>query len=111
MIGLDHYLILAAVLFSIGLYGALTKKNAIAILMSIEILFNSVNLTAVALARHTIPLLLTQQGFELLMTGQAFAVFVVAVAAAEVALGLAIVIAIYRNRQTVDVGKINLLRR
>ena len=79
--------------------------------MVIEILFNSVNLTAVALARHTILLLLTQQGFELLMTGQAFAVFVVAVAAAEVALGLAIVIAIYRNRQTVDVGKINLLRR
>lgn len=111
MIELNHYLILSGVLFCIGLYGALSKKNAIAILMSIEILFNSVNLTAVALARHTTPLLLSQEGFQLLLTGQTFAIFVVAVAAAEVALGLAIVIAIYRNKQSVDVGKINLLRR
>ena len=111
MIGLSHYLILAGILFCIGLYGALSKKNSIAILMSIEILFNSVNLTAVAFARYTTPLLLTPGGFQLLLTGQVFAVFVVAVAAAEVALGLAIVIAIYRNRQSVDVERINLLRR
>jgi NADH:ubiquinone oxidoreductase subunit K len=109
MIGLNHYLILSAVLFSLGLYGALSKRNAIAVLMSIEILFNAVNLALVALARYTVPQAPGAAGA--LLTGQVFALFIITVAAAEVALGLAIVIALYRNRETVDISRINLLRR
>jgi NAD(P)H-quinone oxidoreductase subunit 4L len=100
-IGLNHYLILAAVLFSIGLYGALTKRNAIIILISIELMLNAVNITLVAFSRFIVPLALT---------GQVFAIFVMVVAAAEVAIGLAIIIAIYRNRNTVDTSKIDLLK-
>ena len=111
MIGLTHYLILSGVLFSIGLYGALAKRNAIAVLMSIEILFNAVNLAAIAFARYTVPSEFDVHHIQFLLTGHIFAIFIVAVAAAEVALGLAIVIAIYRNRQTVDVTSINLMRR
>lgn len=110
MIGLNHYLILSAVLFSIGLYGALSKRNAIAVLMSIEILFNAVNLAAIAMARYTVPQALESARASLL-TGQVLALFVIVVAAAEVALGLAIVLAIYRRRETVDVSRINLMRR
>jgi NAD(P)H-quinone oxidoreductase subunit 4L len=100
-IGLNHYLILAAVLFSIGLYGALTRRNAIIILISIELMLNAVNITLVAFSRFITPVALT---------GQVFAIFVMVVAAAEVAVGLAIIIAIYRNRNTVDTSKIDLLK-
>ncbi len=101
MVGLEHYLILSAVLFSIGLYGALAKRNAIIILMSIELMLNAVNITMVAFSRYIVPLLLT---------GQIFAIFVMVVAAAEVAVGLAIIIAIYRHRETIDATKINLMK-
>jgi NAD(P)H-quinone oxidoreductase subunit 4L len=100
-IGLEHYLILAGLLFSIGLYGALTKRNAIVILMSIELMLNGVNIALVAFSRYIVPLELT---------GQVFAIFVMVVAAAEVAIGLAIIISIYRNRDTIDVNKINLMK-
>ena len=100
-IGLEHYLILSAVLFSIGLYGALAKRNAIVILMSIELMLNAVNIAMVAFSRYIVPLLLT---------GQVFAIFVMVVAAAEVAVGLAIIIAIYRSRETVDATQINLMK-
>ena len=110
MIGLTHYLALSAILFSIGLWGALSKRNAIAILMSIEILFNAANVAFIALARHTVPLGLAQGEVQTLLTGQVFAIFIITVAAAEVALGLGIVIAIYRSRETVDVSQINLMR-
>jgi NAD(P)H-quinone oxidoreductase subunit 4L len=101
MVGLEHYLILSAVLFSIGLYGALAKRNAIVILMSIELMLNGVNISMVALSRYIVPLMLT---------GQVFTIFIMVVAAAEVAVGLAIIIAIYRHRETVDATKINLMK-
>jgi NAD(P)H-quinone oxidoreductase subunit 4L len=101
MVGLEHYLILAAVLFSIGLYGALAKRNAIVILMSIELMLNAVNIAMVAFSRYIVPLLLT---------GQVFVIFIMVVAAAEVAVGLAIIISIYRHRQTIDATKIDLMK-
>ena len=101
MVGLEHYLILSAVLFSIGLYGALAKRNAIIILMSIELMLNAVNIAMVAFSRYIVPLMLT---------GQIFAIFIMVVAAAEVAVGLAIIIAIYRHRETIDATKIDLMK-
>jgi NAD(P)H-quinone oxidoreductase subunit 4L len=100
-IGLEHYLILSGILFSIGLYGALTKRNAIIILISIELMLNAVNIAFVAFSRFIKPVALT---------GQVFAIFIMVVAAAEVAVGLAIIIAIYRNRNNIDVTKIDLLK-
>ena len=107
---LEGFLVVSAILFSIGLYGSLAKRNAIAVLMSLELMFNAVNLTAVALSRYVVPFRLTQAGTGSgddvavsLMTGQVFAVFIITVAAAEIALGLAIVIAIYRNRGSIFV--------
>jgi NAD(P)H-quinone oxidoreductase subunit 4L len=100
-IGLEHYLILSGILFSIGLYGALTKRNAIIILISIELMLNGVNIAFVAFSRFITPVALT---------GQVFAIFIMVVAAAEVAVGLAIIIAIYRNRNTIDAAKIDLLK-
>jgi len=101
-VGLEHYLILSAVLFSIGLYGALAKRNAIIILMSIEIMLNAVNIAMVAFSRYIVPAMLT---------GQIFTVFIIVVAAAEAAVGLAIIIAIYRNRETIDATEIDLMKR
>lgn len=100
-ITLQHGLLLGAALFSIGIAGALTKRNAIAILMAIEVMLNGVNVTFVAFARHLLPADLT---------GQIFAVFVITVAAAEAAVGLAVVIAIYRLRRTVQVDAANTLQ-
>ena len=100
-LGLEHYLVLSAALFSIGIYGALAKKSAVIILMSIELMLNGVNIAMVAFSRFIVPLLLT---------GQIFAIFIMVVAAAEVAVGLAIIISIYRNRGTIDATQINLLK-
>ena len=100
-IGLEHYLILSAVLFSIGLFGALTKRNAVIILMSIELMLNAVNITLIAFSSYVVPALLT---------GQIFAIFVMVVAAAEVAVGLAIILAIYRGLANIDVNNINLMK-
>jgi NADH:ubiquinone oxidoreductase subunit K len=84
-VGLVHYLILSAILFSIGLYGVFAKRNAVIILMCIEIMLNAVNIALVAFSRFVTPLALT---------GQVFAIFVMAVAAAEAAVGIAIIITI-----------------
>jgi NADH:ubiquinone oxidoreductase subunit K len=100
-ITLQHGLLLGAALFSIGIAGALAKRNAITILMAIEVMLNGVNITFVAFARHLQPADLT---------GQVFAIFVITVAAAEAAVGLAIIIAIYRLRRTVDVDAANSLQ-
>ena len=100
-VGLEHYLILSAVLFSIGLYGALAKRNAIVILMCLEIMLNAVNIALVAFSRYITPTLLT---------GQVFAIFVIVVAAAETAVGLAIIIAIYRHHDTIESTRIDLLK-
>jgi NAD(P)H-quinone oxidoreductase subunit 4L len=100
-VGLVHYLILSAILFSIGLYGVFAKRNAVIILMCIEIMLNAVNIALVAFSRFVTPLALT---------GQVFAIFVMAVAAAEAAVGIAIIITIYRNRETINVDKFDLTK-
>ncbi len=101
MISLTHYLVLAAVLFSIGLFGVITKRNAIAILMGIELMLNAVNINLVAFSRFIEPSD---------VVGQVFAVFIIVVAAAEVAVGLAIIIALARARQTIDAEELHLLK-
>jgi NADH:ubiquinone oxidoreductase subunit K len=101
MVGLEHYLILSAVLFSIGLYGVLAKRNAIAILLCLEIMLNAVNIALVGFSRYITPTALT---------GQVFALFIIVVAAAETAIGLSIVIAIYRSRGEIDATKIDLMK-
>jgi NADH-quinone oxidoreductase subunit K len=99
-ITLTWYLIFAAALFSIGLFGVLARKNAVAILMGVELMLNSVNINLVAFWRYN----------PSTITGQVFAVMVFAVAAAEVAVGLALVISLYRQRSTISADEINLMR-
>lgn len=100
-VGLEHFLILSALLFCIGLVGALGKSNAITVLMCIELMLNGVNVALVAFSRYITPTALV---------GQVFAIFVMTVAAAEAAVALAIVLALYRRRRTVDVEQINLMK-
>ncbi|MDX1994302.1 MAG: NADH-quinone oxidoreductase subunit NuoK [bacterium] len=101
MVPLWMYLMVAAALLCIGSYGVLARRNAVAILMSVELMLNAVNINLVAFWRYQTPEV---------MSGQAFAAFVLVVAAAEAAVGLAIIIAIYRNRRTVQVEDIDLLK-
>lgn len=101
MIPLSWYLILAAALFCIGLYGVLARRSAVAILMGIELMLNAVNLNLVAFWRYLTPSLIA---------GQAFAVIVFAVAASETAVGLALIISIYRRRATAVADEINLMK-
>ena len=116
---LERLLILSAVLFCIGLYGVLSRRHIIAVLMSIELMFNAVNITAVALSRYVVPASIatlgnqeaTDQVVQFLLTGQVFAIFIITVAAAEIVLALGIVIAIYRNKESVFVTDINELRK
>ena len=96
---LNAYLILSAALFAIGVIGVVIRRNALIIFMSIELMLNAVNLTFIAFSK-----------FLGSMDGQIIVFFVMAVAAAEVALGLAIIIALYRNKESVNVDEINLLR-
>jgi len=98
---LNHFLVLGAVLFCIGLYGALAKSNAVAVLMGIELMLNSVNVTLIGFARFAA---------QTELIGQVFAVFIITVAAAEAAVGLAIVLAVYRARKTVNVENVDLLK-
>jgi NADH:ubiquinone oxidoreductase subunit K len=100
-IPLSWYLILAAALFCIGLYGVLSRKNAIAILLGVELMLNAVNINLVSFWRYLDPAQ---------MSGQAFAVIVFAVAAAEVAVGLALIISVYHRRKTVLADEINLMK-
>ena len=107
MPGLAHFLLLGAALFCIGTYGALAKRNAIVVLMCIELMLNGLNITFVAFNRFLpAPTGVAASAFG----GQVFALFIIAVAAAEAALGLAIVIAVYRLRHTVQVDQIDLMR-
>lgn len=98
-IPLSYYLGLSAILFAIGVAGVLTRRNAIVVFMCIELMLNAVNLTLVAFS-----------AFLGDVTGQALVFFVMAVAAAEAAVGLGIVIALYRNRQTVNLDEVNILK-
>ncbi len=101
MIGLNHYLTLSTILFCIGIFGVLTRRNAIGILMSIELMFNAVNINFVAFSRFVTPAALV---------GQIFAVFVITIAAAEATVGLAIVLLIYRNFKGINVDNINIMK-
>lgn len=98
-ISLNHYLVLSAMLFCIGVAGVLTRKNAIIILASIELMLNAVNLAFVAFARHWGD-----------VGGQIFVFFSLVVAAAEVAVGLAIIVVLFRHKETVDIDEVNLLK-
>jgi len=99
MISVYHYMSVAAILFAFGTYGVLTRRNAIVIFMCIELMLNSVNLTFIALSRHLHS-----------MDGQIFVFFVMTVAAAEAAVGLALMITFFRNRDSIDVDDINLMK-
>ena len=96
---MSHYLIVSAALFAIGAYGVLARRNLLIILMSVEVMLNGVNVALLAFAR-----------FHLQTTGQVFVLIVMGVAAAEVSVGLAILIAVFRNRKTVDTGDLKSLR-
>ncbi len=100
-IPLSWYLILSAALFSIGLFGVMARRNAIAILLSVELMLNAININLVAFWRYLDPAK---------MTGQVFAIIVFAVAAAEVAVGLALIISVYRNRKTVVADEVDLMK-
>jgi NADH:ubiquinone oxidoreductase subunit K len=104
-IGLQHFLILGTLLFCIGMYGALARRNAIAVLLSIELMLNGVNILMVAFARY-VSTFNSNQDFA----GQIFAIFIMTVAAAEASVGLAIVIAVYRLRRTVAVDRLDLMK-
>ena len=99
MVPTAYYLVLAAILFSIGVGSFLIKRNIITIFMSIELMLNAVNLTFIAFAHHWHQI-----------SGQIFVFFVMVVAAAEAAVGLAIIIAIFRTRQTLNVDQIDLMK-
>jgi NADH:ubiquinone oxidoreductase subunit K len=101
MIPLSWYLIVAALLFAVGLFGAFSRKNAIAVLMGIELMLNAVNINLVAFWRY-----LTPEN----ISGQIFAAMVFVVAAAEVAVGLALIMSIYRNKKTVVPSEIDLMK-
>ena len=101
MLQLQSCLLLAAALFCIGVYGLVTSRNAVRVLMSIELLLNAVNLNLMAFSNFLDPSDIK---------GQVFTIFVITVAAAEAAVGLAIVLAIYRNRDTIDMEQFNLLK-
>ena len=99
MITLSHYLLLSLVLFSIGVTGVLLRRNIIIVLMSLELIFNSVNISLVAFSH-----------FLQSMTGRIFVVFTITIAAAEVAVGLAILVAVYRQRKTVYVDDMSEMK-
>jgi NAD(P)H-quinone oxidoreductase subunit 4L len=101
MLNLYHYIALSAILFCIGIFGVLTRRNAIGILMSIELLFNAVNINFVAFARFIDPQAIA---------GQVFTIFVITIAAAEAAVGLAIIILIYRQHKGVEVDRVNIMK-
>jgi len=98
-IPLNHFLVLSAILFAIGVIGVLTRRNAIIVFMCVELMLNSVNLTLIAFS-----------SFLGNSAGQMLVLFVMAVAAAEAAVGLAIIIALFRNKQTVDISQINIMK-
>ncbi|MFC4321918.1 NADH-quinone oxidoreductase subunit NuoK [Litchfieldia salsa] len=98
---LSAYLTVALILFCIGLYGALSKRNTVIVLISIELMLNAANINLVAFSKH---------GITPNITGQIFTLFAIAIAAAEVAVGLAILIALYRNRKTVNIDEMDTMR-
>jgi NADH-quinone oxidoreductase subunit K len=118
LVNLQSMLIVSMALFCIGLFGMLTRHNAVAILMSIELMLNAVNINLVAFSRFIVPTLVERglirspQAHEYYpyVTGQVFAIFVITLAAAEVAVGLAIIVAMYRHRHNINVDDISMLK-
>jgi NADH-quinone oxidoreductase subunit K len=102
MVPLSWYLVLAGFLFSCGLYAALARRNAVAVLMGVELMLNAVNINLLAFWRYG--------PHPERLEGQIFALFVIALAAAEAAVGLALIISIYRNRKTVNLDELDLLK-
>ena len=102
---MSKFLVIGALLFVIGVAGVLTRRNIIVIFMSVELILNAANLNFIAFARH-----LQEAGSVNAVAGQVFTVFIIVVAAAEAAIGLGIVIALYRNRETIFLDKIDLLK-
>lgn len=98
---LNAFLVVSAALFSLGAYGVMTRRNAVAILLAIELMLNSANLNLIAFARF---------GDPILLSGQVFAIFVLTVAAAEAAVGLAIVLCVYRNIRHINVDDLHILK-
>jgi NADH:ubiquinone oxidoreductase subunit K len=96
---LNQFLLLGAILFSIGVYGVLARRNGVTVLMSIELILNAVNINLIAFAA------MRQDA-----AGQVFALFVIAIAAAEVGVGLAIVLLLYRNRASIDVDEVDMMK-
>ncbi|MEW5982140.1 MAG: NADH-quinone oxidoreductase subunit NuoK [Acidobacteriota bacterium] len=99
MVTMTHYLVLSTALFMIGVIGVLTRRNIIVVFMSIELMLNAVNINLIAFSQHL-------QN----VVGQVFAVFVICVAAAEAAVGLGIILAFYRNKETVNIDEMSLMR-
>jgi NADH-quinone oxidoreductase subunit K len=99
MLALNNYLILSAIIFAIGTIGVLTRRNAIVIFMCVEMMLNAVNLTLIAFSRYLGNI-----------DGQIFVFFIMTVAAAEAAVGLALMIAFYKNRESIDVEDVNLMK-
>jgi NADH:ubiquinone oxidoreductase subunit K len=102
MVGLEHVLVVGALLFSIGLYVALSRRNAVGVLMGVELMLNSVNLNLVGFSRFV--------ESPRAIDGQVFTVFVITVAAAEAAVALALAVSVYRLRSTIDVDRLNVLK-
>ncbi len=102
MISVEHVLVVGALLFSIGLFVAISRRNAVGVLMGVELMLNSVNLTLIGFARFA--------DSPRPIDGQVFSVFVITVAAAEAAIALALAVCIYRFRQSIDVDKLNILK-
>lgn len=100
-IGLNHYLVLSALLLSIGLYGLITRNNAFRVLMSIEVILNAININFVAFAHYMDPIM---------VKGQVYSLFVMAIAAAEAAIGLALLLLIYRNRVNIKMDSFDILK-
>jgi len=99
MVPIEYYIGLSAILFTLGALGILIRRNAIVIFMSVELMLNAANLAFVAFAR-----------FNDALSGQVFVFFVITVAAAEVAVGLALIVAIFRTKQSIDVDQLNLMK-
>ncbi|HET9001188.1 MAG TPA: NADH-quinone oxidoreductase subunit NuoK [bacterium] len=98
---LTHYLVLSALVFALGVYAVLTRRNGVAILMGIELMLNAANINLVAFNKYTAPAA---------MQGQIFALVVITLAACEAAVGLALMLAVYRSVETIDVDEINLMK-
>ena len=105
MIDMEYYLVLSAAIFCIGVFGVLARRNAVLIIMSIELMLQAVNINLIAFSAYLVP----RGGVEQHL-GLIFAIFVITVAAAEVGLALAIVLRLYRNRASVNVDEVNLMK-